>query len=318
MRVKMVPHLSKMERHESGIKRVCEAYIRYAKDYGIDYVEPDDEQYDILAIHAGMSTVFEVNIPMVSHLHGLYWTADYDAHSWEWAANQKVIASIRHATMVTVPSEWVAESLRRDMHVDPVVIHHGIDWKDWAGDTPNNGYILWNKNRHFDVCDPYAVGELAKRFPNNKFISTFLPPGSPSNVKEIGLVTHEDMKLMILRSAVYMSTTKETFGIGVLEALAAGVPVLGFNWGGNKIMVKHGVNGYLARPNDFADLEEGLNYCLLHNDILGKNARLSAREYTWASAMEKVSNVYREAMMLFHDRRRQPKLDAELYRIDDV
>jgi glycosyltransferase involved in cell wall biosynthesis len=40
-------------------------------------------------------------------------------------------------------------------------------------------------------------------------------------------------------AGVYLSTAKETFGIGILEALACGVPVLGYAHGGILDLVQH-------------------------------------------------------------------------------
>jgi len=48
----------------------------------------------------------------------------------------------------------------------------------------------------------------------------------------------------------------------VLEAIACGIPVLGFNIGGLPDMVVHKKNGYLAKPFEIDDLIFGLNYIL--------------------------------------------------------
>jgi len=101
---------------------------------------------------------------------------------------------------------------------------------------------------------------------------------------------------MVQGAGVYLSLSKETFGIGAIEALSAGVPVLGYDYGGNKITVKHGENGYLARPGDIDDLAEGLSYCVKHRTVLSGNARESMRPFTWESAVEKVAAVYNKAL----------------------
>ncbi|KKK77394.1 hypothetical protein LCGC14_2854040, partial [marine sediment metagenome] len=119
-------------------------------------------------------------------------------------------------------------------------VPHGIEYLDWEHDEEHRGYVLWNKNRHMDVCSPKAVRELALLRPNILFVSTFAPKDSPQNLKTIGLQPHDKMKTVIQRSMVYLSTTKETFGIGTLEAMAAGIPVLGFAYGGNLDLVEHG------------------------------------------------------------------------------
>ncbi len=303
LRVRMLPSLKDFGKQESGIKRVCAAYQRYGPQFGINYVEKE-EAYDLLAIHAGTYSAPDYLRPIVAHIHGLYWTDDYDADIWEWRANASVIASIRVAEVVTVPSEWVAKTLQRDMHIDPIVIPHGIEWDEWQFPAKNQGYVLWNKNRNADVCSPDAVRELAIRHPDIDFFTTFAPKNSPSNVFEIGLLPHEQMKTIIAEAAVYLSTTKETFGIGTLEAMAAGVPVLGFAHGGNLITVQHRVSGYLATPKDYEELSKGLQYILQYREVLSKNARKLAKRWSWESAVEKIAKAYRLAIERWKDRRR--------------
>lgn len=286
----MVPHKGQVN-GESGIKTLIYKYFEHGPKAGIEFVDQHASSFDVLAVHAGMSKEYGYG-PLISHLHGLYWTADYQTDLWEYKANRDVIESIRHATQVTVPSEWVAETLRRDMHLNPHILPHGIDYQEWIHSEPNEGYVLWNKNRSADVCSPKSVGELALRFPNTQFITTFAPPGTYTNIQEIGLQPHEKMRRLVQRSSVYLSSTKETFGIGILEAMASGKPVLGFNHGGIKNLVQHGVNGYLARPNDWDDLAKGLRYCLTHARLLGENGKQLVRSYTWEGVVEQLYGIY--------------------------
>ena len=294
MKVQMYPSLEAFRNEESGIKRVVEAYHKYLPEYDWDIVGDKAESYDLISSHAGMSSRYT---PDVAHIHGLYWTADYFCTKWELKANAEVIGSIRHARAVTVPSNWVAEAFQRDMRFTPYVVPHGIDWADWVHDKEPQGYVLWNKNRNFDVCDPHNVGTLAVAFPRIPFISTFSPTKkgpAPANIKVTGIINHSAMKKLIQSASVYLSTTKETFGIGVLEAMAAGVPVLGYAHGGNVDLIEHGQTGYLAKPGSEEDLIVGLNFCMKYQKQLGANARVAVRKWTWQKACEKLAHVYKE------------------------
>lgn len=303
MKVMMIPSWLNVQGHEpSGIQTVIKAYTRHFLAAGIELVDPKATSFDVLAVHAGMSKEYPNSAPMVAHLHGLYWSADYPAAPWEYKVNRDVIDGIRHATTITVPSAWVAESFQRDMHLQPHIVGHGIDWQEWQHSEPNEGYILaYAKNRAgSDVCSPIDMSELARRFPKEKFMGTYMMPDAPDNVTATGLLSHIDMRKMVQRSAVMVSTVKETFGVLHLEAMASGVPVLGFRQGGILETVEHGINGYLARPGDYDDLAKGLEYCLKHRDTLGANGREMAKRFTWQRVAEQLAGIYAETMAKYN------------------
>jgi len=292
LKVKMVPGLKQFERGEGGIKQVVQHYYKYLPQFDIKLVE--DGSYDLLAAHAGV-TEKDCDI---CHCHGLYWTADYDASSWEYEANARIVESIRSAKVTTVPSDWVAQTLRRDMRINPVVIPHGIESNLWEN-KGNGKYVLWNKNRPTDVCTTKYLDHLANVFSNINFLTTFSGINK-ENIKIIGTVPHNTMKGYIENCGLYLATTKETFGIGTLEAMASGKPILGFAWGGNLDLVKHGVNGYLAYPGSLEDLERGFEYCLRNHETLGKNSLELAKLWTWEKACEIVAVTYQNAA-ISHD-----------------
>jgi hypothetical protein len=156
-------------------------------------------------------------------LHGIYWTADYNANDWEWHVNGRVIEACRKAKIITVPSEWVAETIRRDMRLNPFVIPHGIDWQEWQHNEESAGFVLYNKNRNIDVCDNSVLDILTLRFPDVEFVSTLPTPSLtkiphssgmwPKNFKIIesgGKTPHDQMRRFIQRAGVYLSVAKET------------------------------------------------------------------------------------------------------------
>ena len=298
MKVRMLPHVEELGKGESGIHEVIRKWFKYLPNYGVELVPRKTDSFDILAVHAGMGTRFSNDVNVVSHLHGLYWSADYAALLWEWMANANVIESMRRANSITVPSNWVNETVQRDMRINATVIPHGVDWEEWQHERPHDGYILaYAKNRVMDVCNPAFITELAKRFPDKLFLCTFAPKDAPGNVRVLGLIPHAKMKEVIQRAAVTISPIKETFGILTLESMAAGTPVLGYDYGGNRDLIKHGINGYLARPWNIDDLVDGLGYCLQYRDTLSKNASVIAKDYTWDKACEKLAKVYEETML---------------------
>lgn len=300
LKVRMSPDLATVQAGGgSGIRTVVEQYYRHLPAFDIELVGPQADSFDVLAIHASAYHGFRPNDPIVAHCHGLHWTADNPSEKWEDDTNGEVIEVLRHALTVTVPSRWVAQTIARDMHFWPQIIPHGVEWGDWQGGE-DRGYILWNKNRPYDACSPTAVNELARRRPQSLFLSTFADRNPPTNVKTTGAVDPQVMRTMVLGASVYLATAKETFGIATLEAMAAGIPVLGFDHGGTADLIKHGRTGYLAHPGDYDDLAVGLDYCLKHRQVLGRNAARAARDYTWESTCKLVSLQYARTVNLSH------------------
>lgn len=277
----------------NAINQIVVRMAKYLPAYGVEMVE-SAASADLIAGHAGQTdgkTVVDV-----SHCHGLYPTghAEYNFPLWHWAANQGVIQNLLHAKAITVPSPWVANILRRDMHVNPHVVGWGIDPAEWEpGD--NQGYVFWGKTRAEGVCTPQPLIELAARAPEHYFLTTF-GQGTP-NIRAIGRQPFDRMKTVIRGAAVYLATTLETFGIQTLEAMACGIPVLGFRQGGTADIVQHGVTGYLVEPGDYDGLRAGLDYCLKYRATLGANARSVAVAYTWEKVAEQFAAIYQDTLI---------------------
>jgi len=274
-----------------GIGRVVHAQYKYLPRLGVTLVGTP-EQANVIASHTQQNAIPRLD---VLHCHGLYWLGDVGSgeySQWHTDANTRIAAAARRARAITVPSDWVALPFRRDMRVSPVIIGHGIEPDEWEPGL-SAGYVLWNKNRGSDdVCDPSPAWELARR--KVRVVSTFAPKGkaAPETMTITGVQSAERMRETIRGAAVYLATTKETFGIGTLEAMACGVPVLGYAWGGTRDIVRHELDGYLVQPGDGDGLMTGLDYIRRHREALSTNCRIRAREFTWEKAMRQYAELY--------------------------
>lgn len=270
----------------TSIHTIVMALKKHLPKYGYELTENPNEA-DLRACHAGMCD--DDKYADVAHIHGLMPTADYHNPLW-FAINAGVIHSLRAAKAITVPSEWVADILRRDMGVNPTVVGWAVEPSEWMP-AENQGYVIYNKTRDDEVCTSKPLVQLAQRNPKTLFLSTYGQNVTP-NVKVTGRVPFETMRDYVRHAAVYLAVTRETWGIGTVEAQSAGVPILGWDWGATSTLVEHGKTGYLCQPNDIEGLSQGLEYCLKYRDILGANARKAAALHTWDKVARSFSQVY--------------------------
>ena len=87
----------------------------------------------------------------------------------------------------------------------------------------------------------------------------------------------------------------ETFGLVVVEAMAAGLPVVAARVGGVDDIVEHGVNGYIFESGDKAMLLEGVRKIASNRDRMrwmGQQARTHAESQSWETVMDEVIEVY--------------------------
>jgi glycosyltransferase involved in cell wall biosynthesis len=93
---------------------------------------------------------------------------------------------------------------------------------------------------------------------------------------------------------VFPSRT-ETLGLVLLEAMAAGCPVVAPRSGGITDVVDDGRNGYLFDPNSDQDFILVTQKLLSHaQQQFRGNARQEAERWSWAAATQQLENYYRD------------------------
>ena len=79
------------------------------------------------------------------------------------------------------------------------------------------------------------------------------------NVNDVPFYLHQ--ATLFIHPAIY-----EPFGLVLLEAMAAGLPVISLDGGGNRDIVVDGKNGFLIQENDAGLFVEKINYLLTHSN----------------------------------------------------
>lgn len=293
LKVFISPQFNTPDTGEGGIRRVIEAQIKHLPKFGVEVTGRLDEA-DLTIGHA-TSIVRRNGKPYIACCHGLMWK-DYFKERWAHEINGGVVASMLQADAITVPSQWVRQALTRGIMRRPRVIYHGVDFDQWQHRKQNKGYILWNKGRADKVSDPDDMQRVASMMVDQQFVSTF--GTDTDNVNIIGRIPAPKMKEYIQRAGVYLALPRETFGIGILEAMASGVPIAGWRYGGQQEIVVEGETGYLADPGNYDQLRDCIYKCLAERERLSRNCQEDVRtRWGWEDKIEQYANLFKSVVL---------------------
>lgn len=118
-----------------------------------------------------------------------------------------------------------------------------------------------------------------------------------ADVEFIGYVSYDELARYHHTADVVCApaTGNESQGIVLLEAMAAGRPLVASNIEGYASVLTHGVEGLLVRPKDAEGLASALLELLSDPDKrreMGERARQRAQEYSWERVSQKVLSYY--------------------------
>jgi phosphatidylinositol alpha-mannosyltransferase len=119
------------------------------------------------------------------------------------------------------------------------------------------------------------------------------------DVEFLGRVSDDEKARYFASADIFCApaTGQESFGIVLLEAMAAGVPNVASDIHGYKQVVQRGVQGLLVEPRKPRALAAALYTLATDADLcdrMGEAGRLRAPEYSWDRVTEQVIDFYRE------------------------
>lgn len=235
-------------------------------------------------------------------------------------ANQYVFAS---ADRVVAPSTDMARRVREQYGIDPKVIHYGIDpdryrWQPRKLQSPvqllSVCRLVQRKNLDRAIA---AASELRERGHNVNYRIVGKGPERARLRREhrgtdwLSFPGYAENLSQFYAAAdvFFLPSLHEAFGMVYLEALAAGLPVVGSNSGGATDILTHEVGG-CPDPHDTADIRRALSAVLNDYASYQKATRGYVRRRFSASQMtDAYENLYREVRR--HGERTAPALRAD-------
>lgn len=115
-------------------------------------------------------------------------------------------------------------------------------------------------------------------------------------VKFLGYLKGEELSQAYASADLFVfPSALETFGLVVVEAMAAGIPVVSSRVGGIPDVVDEGRTGYTFAPGDVDGLVTGVRRAVSDRGRLaqmGRDARAFAETQSWPAMMDEVIGVY--------------------------
>ena len=154
-----------------------------------------------------------------------------------------------------------------------------------------------------------AYLEVKREIPNSRLIvvgpgnrlrkryEKWIKRNGLKDVVFVGYASYSDLPRYYKTADIFCApaTSRESFGIVLLEAMAVGKPIVATNIDGYASVVAHGEDGWLVPPKDNRRLAGAL-ISVMNDETLrqqmGSRGRLKAEEYGWEHIAQRVLDYY--------------------------
>lgn len=153
-----------------------------------------------------------------------------------------------------------------------------------------------------------ALAQLPERIKKDVVILTLGKAGQElADIAQLpainmGFIESDRQKSTIYSSAdIFVTPTRgEAFGLTILESIACGTPVVAFGVGGVLDLVKPGVTGYRAEPENASDLSYGITQLLendeLRSEFVRQGVEMVQKEFTLELQITRYIKHYKQIL----------------------
>jgi phosphatidylinositol alpha-mannosyltransferase len=226
----------------------------------------------------------------------------------------------RRMTLGVAVSEAAASFLRRAVPDAALeIVPNGVDLGAFAeaqprDDLPPGRRILWVNRLDAQKGFPVAIAAFSKVLAEVSD-AVLVVVGEGKDREALGLLTESARARVDMRGAVpneqipsyhaacevFVSSAvgQESFGIVLVEAMAAGLPVVATDIPGYREVVSDGVEGLLVPPRDPEALSAGLVRVQTEPGLaarLGEAGRTHARTFDWPVVVDRLEELYGRAI----------------------
>ena len=282
----------------------------------------DRERFDVLHVHEPLmpflclAAVDAAAVPVVGTFH-----ASNDSGVGYRLFRPALERRVRKLSRKVCVSRAAVESVRPFFGGDYEIVPNGVDVDRFAGAEP----IESLRDGSFNVLfvgrmEPRkgakylfrAMPEMLRRVPSARltvvgggpmasYYRSFVPESARDRVSFAGRVSDEMLARYFRTADVYCSpaTGGESFGIVLLEAMAAGAAIVASEISGYRDVVEHGRSGILVEPRSPESI--ALAVSRLHADErlrrrVVEGGRRAVRRYAWERVTKEIEQVLVDAV----------------------
>jgi glycosyltransferase involved in cell wall biosynthesis len=267
---------------------------------------------------------------MVRYLHHVQLVVSlmgYDTYDFErmpYLKQRITLAACQGADVVTAPSRDLASLARKTgVSQDIITIPHGI-----APVSPNPHRVVSLRRslgigdettvfiavqRHYPVKEPMVFLEAWQHLGRSDchlilvgggelepLLRQWVQELGLTNVTLVGEVSRQEVPFYLALADAFIHHSRyESFGLGVLEAMQARLPVIACNVGAIPEIITDGVEGLLIPPSDPIAMAAAAARLADSSQL---RARMSAaaykrsREFAWGRLVDQYEQIYRSGM----------------------
>jgi phosphatidylinositol alpha-mannosyltransferase len=278
-----------------------------------------EHAFDVLHVHeptapsVGLLAAMFADGPIVATFH-----TSNPRSRFLTAAQGVLQPSLEKLRACIAVSEAARRTIVEHLGTSAVLIPNGVRVDSFAGARPLPGYEPPRRTVCFlgRIDEPRkgldvllaALPELARRIPDVRVlvagpgdvaaVRSRVDPALRARVDLVGLVPDEDKARVFASGDVYCApnTGQESFGIVLLEAMAAGTAVMASDLDAFRRVLDDGRAGRLVDVGEPAQLAEGLADLLLDDAgraALVERGRAVVAAYDWPAIAESIVDLYR-------------------------
>ena len=285
------------------------------------------EQYDVIHLHEPMAPILPLTVLEYSNTVnvGTFHACRNRQHLYRMS--RPVIKRWRsrlHGSIAVSPAamRYVSEAFPGEYEIIPngIDVDHfsqrAVPWPQYQDGKTNLIFVGRLEKRKGLRYLLEAYGKLKWDMPDLRLI--VVGPGTPDkdsyhvlssqnlqDVEFVGRVPYEDLPRYYASADIFCSpaTGGESFGIVLLEAMAAGKPIVASDIEGYRGVMQHGMQGKLFLNKNVESLASELQTLILDPDLrwkMGQQGRTTAPQYRWQVVARRVEQYYESCIQVAH------------------